>query len=412
MSDSQPNVLIVGGGLAGLNCARHLTAAGMTPLVFEASDGVGGRVRTDSVDGFLLDRGFQVLLTAYPEAKAVLDYNALRLQAFEPGSQIRYDGAFHRVVDPFRRPLQGLESLFGPIGTLGDKIRVATLRSSVLDGPYRDLFLRPRVTTEARLREFGFGNSMLDRFFRPFFGGIFLDDGLRVSSRMFDFVFRMLALGDTSIPEEGMGKIPQQLASLLPARAVRLNSQAQSIEATAVTLTSGERFEAAAVVLACDALTAAGLAGLPDPGSRGVSCLYYAAPEPPVTGRWLVLNGDRRGPINNLCVPSNVAPGYAPPGQSLVSVTVLGEMGQDWEPAVRSQLTEWFGQSAASWRHLRTYRIPHAQPDTADPAEPGLPSRLPSGLYVCGDYRTTPSIQGALLSGRLAAEAVLANARS
>jgi phytoene dehydrogenase-like protein len=412
VSDSKPDVLIAGGGLAGLNCARHLAAAGMMPLIVEASDGVGGRVRTDSVDGFLLDRGFQVLLTAYPEAKAALDYDTLRLQAFEPGSQIRYNGAFHRVVDPFRRPLQGLESLFGPIGTLGDKMRVAMLRSSVLDGPCRDLFLRPRVTTEARLREFGFGNSMLDRFFRPFFGGIFLDAELRVSSRMFDFVFRMLALGDTSIPEEGMGKIPRQLASFLPAGAVRLNSPVQSIDAKTVTLASGERFEAGAVVLACDGPAAARLAGLPDPGSRAVSCLYYAAPEPPVAGRWLVLNGDRRGPINNLCVPSNVAPGYAPAGQSLVSVTVLGEMGEDGEPEVRSQLTAWFGQSAARWRHLRTYRVPQAQPDTADPVEPGLPSRLPSGLYVCGDYRTTPSIQGALLSGRLAAEAVLANARA
>jgi len=229
---------------------------------------------------------------------------------------------------------------------------------------------------------------------------------------MFEFVFRMLALGDTSIPEGGMGQIPNQLASLLPPGAVRLNSPVRSIDARTVTLASGERFEAEAVVLACDGLTAARLAALPDPGSRAVSCLYYAASEPPLDGRWLVLNGERRGPINNLCVPSNVASGYAPSGQSLVAVTVLGQMDEEREPEVRNQLTEWFGQAVQRWRPLRTYRIAHAQPDTADPAEPGLPSRLPSGLYLCGDYRTTPSIQGALLSGRLAAEAVIADARS
>jgi phytoene dehydrogenase-like protein len=208
MDSRDHRVLVVGAGLAGLCCAERLADHGLAPLVLEAAEDVGGRVRTDEVEGCLLDRGFQVLLTAYPTAREVLDYQALHLQPFEPGALVRCGGRFHRVADPWRRPFAALQGVFGPIGSLSDKLRVAALRRRVLQGAVRDLFERPERTTMAALREAGFSTAMIDRFFRPFLGGVFLDTKLETSSRMFEFVFRMFASGDVAIPARGMQAIP------------------------------------------------------------------------------------------------------------------------------------------------------------------------------------------------------------
>jgi phytoene dehydrogenase-like protein len=215
------SIIIVGAGLAGLCCARVLHQAGIPFLIVEASDGVGGRVRTDSVEGFLLDRGFQVLQTAYPEAQAVLDYRDLDLQPFYPGALVYYDGQLHRVGDPLRQPQHFLSTLFSPIGTLADKLRVARLRRRVSQGSIEDLFRRPETSTLAVLKAQGFSDRMITSFFRPFFSTVFFDRELASSSRMFEFVFRMLAAGDTALPAGGMGAIPAQLAGSLPAGTVR-----------------------------------------------------------------------------------------------------------------------------------------------------------------------------------------------
>ena len=180
--------MIVGAGLAGLQCARTLVSAGVRPLVLEASDDVGGRVRTDAFDGFLLDRGFQILLTAYPQCQRALDYDALALRPFRAGVRIRFDGHFHAVDDPFRRPLDALANGFGPIGSLADKLRVLGLRHDVLQGTVEELFARPERTTLETLRGRGFSDGIVERFFRPFLGGILLDLELNASSRMSEFV--------------------------------------------------------------------------------------------------------------------------------------------------------------------------------------------------------------------------------
>src|SRR4051794_26838005 len=185
------DVVIVGAGLAGLCCARLLHQRGVPFLLLEASDGVGGRVRTDVVEGFRLDRGFQVFLTSYPEAKQVLDYKALDLKPFLPGALIRHAGRFHELTDPWRRPFAALRSLFSAVGSFADKLRVARLRSRSLSGTIEDRFRDPEFTTLQSPRDAGFSASMIEGFFRPFLGGIFLDRELRTSSRMFHFVFRM-----------------------------------------------------------------------------------------------------------------------------------------------------------------------------------------------------------------------------
>ncbi|MGY8771058.1 MAG: protoporphyrinogen/coproporphyrinogen oxidase, partial [Pirellulales bacterium] len=407
---SNPEVVIIGGGLSGLCCARRLHEAGVSFQLLEASDDVGGRARTDEVNGFLLDRGFQVLLTAYPEARDVLDYDALNLARFAPGALVRYRGKFHRFADPWRSPRHLFSTAVSPIGSLTDKLRVARLRSRVCRGSLDKLFGRLETTTIDSLRQAGFSERIIEPFFRPFLGGVFLDPELETSSRMFEFVFRMFATGNAVLPAGGMREIARQIANQLPDGTLRTGASVETFERTTVRLTSGEVLQAGAVVVACEAPVAAKLLGDSKPPSgRGVTCLYFAAERPPIKEPILVLNGDGAGLINNLCVPSQVTPTYAPASQALVSVTVLGLPDANVEASVRKQLQDWFGPDVIAWRHLRTYRIPYALPSQAPPALSPVekPGACGDHLFVCGDYLDTASIQGAMVSGRRAAECVL-----
>ena len=413
---------IVGAGLAGLACARELTRAGRAVRVFEAADAPGGRVRTDTVDGFRLDRGFQVFFTAYPEARRVLDLPALRLHPFLAGAQVRVGGAFYRVLDPYRAPVGALAGIAAPVGTLADKLRVLRLRRRALAMSEREIFAGAERRTSEELSALGFTETFVARFFRPFLGGIFLDTSLSTTSRMLYFVYKMLSSGDIALPATGMQAIPAQLAAALPEDTIRCGTRVAVIDrvdgrAAGIRLATGEVQPASAVVVATDVAQAAALTGLSDvPAPRSVTCVYFSAPVSPVRGPLLVLDGEGRGPVLNLAVPSNVAPGYAPAGRHLISATIVGALEASDEVVerdVRVQMTEWFGAAAVrDWRHLRTYRIPWAQfdqsPGRLDPAERDV--RLGGGVCVCGDHREQASINGALHAGRRAAEAVLADA--
>jgi phytoene dehydrogenase-like protein len=406
------DVLIVGAGLSGLCCARKLQEQGIRCLVLEASDGVGGRIRTDTVDGFRLDRGFQVFLTSYPEAKSILDYEALHLKPFLPGALVRYGGQFHELTDPWRRPFAAVRSLWSPIGSLADKLRVASFRSRSLRGTIEDRFRDPETTSLQALQDAGFSKSMIERFFRPFLGGIFLDSELRTSSRMLTFVFRMFSLGNACLPAEGMQAIPQQLAAALPPDSIRLGARVVRVKPGSVTLSTGEELSAKSVVVAVEGRTATELLGDSiSPAGQGTTCFYFSASRSPITQPLLVLNGDGRGPINNLCFPTVAAPSYGPADKCLVSATVVGTANDPDRllAEVRAQLYEWFGSAVQDWLHLRTYYIPYALPVQAPPAlnVPERSVRWQPGIYVCGDHRDTASIQGAMVSGRRAAEALL-----
>lgn len=406
----ETDVCIVGAGLAGLACARRLTQSHLRTLLLEASDRAGGRVRTDVVEGFRLDRGFQVLQTAYPEARRVFDYARLDLRPFQPGALVRRGGRFWKVSDPTRRPGDALLSTRAPVGSPADKLRVALLRREVRSVHPSELLRRPETSTLEALRSAGFSAQMIESLWRPLFAGIQLDPELATSSRMFEFVFRMLADGDASVPAAGIGALPAQLESALPPGSVRCGARVNHVERGRVTIDDGATPVAArAVVVATEAPEAARLVGPPEVGSRSVSCLYFAAGRAPLADPILVLNGEGNGPINNLAVMSNVAPSYAPEGSALVSVSVLEPGEGDGEGAIRDQLRAWFGPRVSRWRHLATYDIAHAQPDQRPPFTPERPVRLSEGLYVAGDHRNTSSIQGALLSGRRAAEAVISD---
>lgn len=415
----QTDVIVVGAGLAGLACAQDLVAAGRKVQLLEASDGVGGRVRTDRVDGFLLDRGFQVLLEAYPEVQRRIDLSALRLRPFYSGALVRFGGVFHRMADPGLEMGDALRSVTTPIGTFADKLRVARLRMTLGMVSSESLLDDPAGTTEAYLVEAGFSEEMIDHFFRPFFGGVLLDPELQVSAKLFRYYFRMFADGPASVPSEGMGAIPAQMASRLPNGTVSLGSRVLSVSPGEVQLEGGEVRSAQEVVVAVEGPEAARLlkGTVADPGSRGVTCLYFDAPNSPTQEGVLVLNGEPHngGPINNLSVLSDAAPSYAPEGRSLVSVTVVGEAGcPKRDPAilesqVRAHLERWYGASTRSWKRIRTVRIPHAQPlQTPALMQPSRrPVRLVDGLLVCGDHRDNASINGAMVSGGRAARAIL-----
>ncbi|KAI8473014.1 MAG: hypothetical protein J3K34DRAFT_453716 [Monoraphidium minutum] len=424
---SEADVVVVGAGLAGLHCTSLLQRGGADALLLEGSDGVGGRVRTDTTEGFLLDRGFQIFLTGYPYAREALDFDALRLRPFYAGARVRFAGGWHTVADPLRHFVDGLLSLANPIGSVLDKVNVGVFRIKATLGSLDALLAAPETTTEQRLRDEGFSPEIIDRFFRPFLGGIFFDTRLSTSSRLFAFVMRMLATGQNCLPEAGIGAVAGQVAAGLRDGSVVLGAKVERIEpgsggAPARVVLSDGRSVAArrGVVVATEGPEAARLLGerlqaSPSKPQAGVGtcCLYFAAAAPPSPDAVLYLNGTGQGLVNNACFPSTVAPSYAPPGQTLVSVSVIGtQPGMDdaaLEAAVRSELGPWFGaDQVAGWRHLRTYRIPFAQPNQAPPTDFSRPVALGGGMYVCGDHRDAATFEGALLSGKRAAEAVLA----
>lgn len=410
-----PSVTIIGAGLAGLSCALRLHEIGIPFQIVEASDAVGGRVRTDEYEGFRLDRGFQVLLTAYPEAQRSLDFVPLDLREFERGALIRRGAGFTRVADPRKHLLAALGSILRPFGTFRDTLQVLSLIHKTRVGKLADQFAKPEGLTLDFLRWHGFSDTLIDGLFRPLFGGIFLERDLVTSSRMFRFVFRMLAGGEAAVPNRGMGEIPQQLAARLPANTIRLNAAVNRLELGRITLSQGETIESQAVIVATEAPSARRLLGdrARFPNSRAATCMYFAADRSPVGEPILVLNADEPGPVNHLAVMSDVATGYAPPGAALISVSILGIPTEDdsrLEAAVRDQLAGWYGQAVRGWRHLRTYRIEHALPEQTAPALDPIerPVALGDGLFVCGDHRDNASIHGAMASGWRAAQAVAA----
>lgn len=415
MSEKQPRIVIVGAGLAGLACARILTAAGKTFTLLEASNSVGGRVRTDVVDGFRLDRGFQVFLPAYPEARRVLDYDTLDLRPFYRGADVFVKDRFHRMADPLAHPLAAARNVRDEVISLRDKWTLLLLRKEVfgMREPPRG---QPTQESEDFLQEFGFSEGIVDKFFRPFFGGVFLEKDLRTTSAMLQFLFAMFDRGGTALPARGMQAIPDQLALSLPPGSLRLNAPVSAVRAGEVTLDTGEVFHADHVILAVTEdvaarllpQTAASSALLP---ARSSTCLYFSSPDMPPGDPILYLDGDGRGPVNSVAVLSRISPHYAPAGQHLISASIIGSPSStELEQVVREQMTGWFGAPLVSrWQHLRTYQIRHAQPEGRQLKLGSAPLSpvIEPGLYRCGDWCEDVSINGALLSGRRAGEAVM-----
>jgi phytoene dehydrogenase-like protein len=409
-------VIVIGAGLAGLTCAKVLAERGVEVVVFEASEGVGGRVRTDDRDGFLLDRGFQVYFTSYPVARRHLDHAVLNPKAFDPGAIVRRGREESVLSDPLRDPKALVPSILSDAATFSDKLRTLTLAAgSLSEGAVSAGELDGTDSSSLEyLRSYGFSERVIDDFYRPFYGGIFLDRSLSTSSRVLRFTFKMLATGKTVVPARGIGEIPKQLAARLPIGAVRTNSPVRSLlregDRVVGVEVGGEEHETDAVVVATEAPAAGRLTGaaLPE-GSVGQVCAYYTA-DGVRSGKKIVLNAEDGGFVNNAVEISAVAPSYAPRGQHLLSAVALGGFGLSDEEIYRrgvADVTRWY--PAADLSPLAVYRIPYAQ----FPQPPGTHEGLPEnhtgtpGLVLAGEYTEDSSINGSMLSGERAAEEVM-----
>jgi protoporphyrinogen oxidase len=407
-SADQHPVLIVGGGMAGLACAMTLQQAGVPFLLFEQDEKVGGRVQTDEFDGYRLDRGFQVLLTAYPEARKFLDYEKLELRKCYPGSRVWYKDKFHRVSDPFRHPLDGVCSVFNPIGSFWDKVKVGMLRLGLLS----TRAMEDTLSTREALAKLGYSQAMIDRFWKPFMRGVFLENELSTSVRKFEETFSLFAKGDTVLPRLGIGEIPKQMAKRLPEDSIFLKQEVKKVGECSLVTSDGKEWQGRAVVLATEEPVANRLLRLKQPNREwnSVDCLYFSLPEKelPCTSPILHLDGSGTGPINNLTFISTLSD-CAPTGRALASASVIGkkEMGIDQVVELANQqLSSWFGERAKKWDFLRAYRIRHAVPNCD--CVPDLETKK-NGVYRCGDYLGLPSIDSAMRSGRLVAESIIAS---
>jgi phytoene dehydrogenase-like protein len=411
-------VVIVGGGLAGLVCARSLTRRGIPFLLLETDDRVGGRLKTDLVEGFRLDRGFQVMFEAYPYAKMELNLDDLRLRRFRQGAYLYHSGKLHAFDSS--NPVQVLRD---PTFGLLDKWKLRHWRLETMGLSTYHLRALTEESAAHFLTHHGFSEAFMERFAKPFFGGIFLDRSLEVSNRQFQWVFKMLCEGSVSLPESGMEAIPAQIAADLPQYLLRESSRVVEIlkdgdRAAGVRLDTNEVFEASAVVLATDPIVASQLSGLPGPeGTKSSTCVYFETPTPVVDQPMLVLNSEGLGRVNHVAPLSVVAPSYAPSGKHLISATIL-----DWDTTPEAELAEivkeelgaWFPKNNLTlWRYLRTDRIRYAQmPQPPHYQRSLLPNETPTpGLYIAGEGTTHSSIDGAIESGARCAALVSADVR-
>jgi len=415
-------VVVVGAGLAGLVCARKLHRAGVPVIVVDAEDRPGGRLKTDRVGGFQLDRGFQVLFTAYPTARRELNLGALSLGSFKKGAHIFHEGGLH-LLEP-QTFMEALKNKFeiarDKTIPLSDKRLLAKFSDSVGHMSPRQAFSGEPMPADEYLRDFGFGDEIMDRFFRPFLGGMFLDKGLNVDARQLCFVWGMLCQGETVVPAEGIEAIAAQIASDIPRYLFRFGYRVQEVikdshgHPTGVRFDTSETLEASTVVIATEGDEAARLVGQPTlEGHKSSTCLYFETPTPMVDGAYLVLNGSGSGIVNHAAPVSNASPSYAPAGKHLVSVSVLGnpdQSDQELAEIAKTELNEWVpNKGAYMWRFIRSYRIRYAQ--MAQPV--GFVEHAPgnatshAGLYWAGEFTENSSIDGAIRSGLECAALVL-----
>lgn len=403
-------IYIIGAGLSGLIAALELERAGFSPLILEGSEGVGGRMKTDQVDGFLLDHGFQVLNTAYPEAKRYLDFQGLKLKTFDPGAVIFEGRTSYSITDPMRNPLKIVGMAFSKVGTLLDKIKMFTLTQELKKKSNEDLFNEPSLPTHQYLREYGFSEQIITNFFEPFFRGIFLEKHLNTSSRMFEFVFKMFALGNAAVPENGMGEIPAMIRRQLSKTQIYFNTPVEKIEGKTIHLSNGEILEADRIIIAVQPdKVLKQLQGQFAP-SRQVINLYFSLQKSFLARPMIGLQpGDHL--VNNLVFMSDVSKAYATEGRALLSVSVLeSDLSQDQLiQAVQAELEHISGVNAEYFKFIRAYHIPYALPNLEDLkySMPMTECKITDHVYLAGDYLLNGSINAAMTSGRTAAEAVV-----
>ncbi|MFD4790232.1 FAD-dependent oxidoreductase [Streptomyces sp. NPDC058459] len=426
----QVDVVVVGAGVAGLSAAHRLTGAGVTTAVLEAAPEVGGRMSTESVDGFRLDRAGAPLITATPVLRTAPGLEPLALRQFAPGVLLHRDGRTHRAGAPApvggargalhvaralasapRGPATAPGRTGTPLGGAWDQARLNAALARIAATPVDRLLARPEQAAADALAARGVPARTVEGFLRPLLAALLCDPGLATSSRAADLALRAFAGGRFAVPAGGAEALPGLLARALPPGTVRTGVRVTSVSTTSVTTAEHGVLRCRAVLLATDARAAAELLpGLRVPDFHPVTVVHHTTDDPApalATGTSLVLDADRGGPVAHTAVLSEVDPGRAPAGRALISSTVLGTPPGDVDSAVRTQLARLYGTPTHRWETLAVHHTPDAVPAMRPAYDPHRPVRLMAGLYVCGDHRDTGTLQGALHSATRAAAAVL-----
>lgn len=427
----QVDVVVVGAGVAGLAAAHRLTSAGVTTAVLEAAPEVGGRMSTEKVDGFRLDRVGRPLTTSGTELRTVPGLEPLALRQFAPGVLLHRDGRRHRAGAPApvggargalhvaralasapRGPVAVLPGRTGtPVGGAWDQARLNSALARIAATPVDRLLARPEQAAADALAARGIPARTVDGFLRPLLAALLCDPELTTSSRGADLALRAFAGGRLSVPEGGADVLPELLARALPPGTVRTGVRVTSVSTTSVTTAEHGVLRCRAVLLATDARAAAELLpGLRVPDFHPVTVVHHTTDDPgPAlsTGTSLLLDADRGGPVAHTAVLSNVDPSRAPAGRTLISSTVLGTPPDDVDAAVRTHLARLYGTPTNRWETLAVHHTPDAVPAMRPAYDPHRPVRLLAGLYVCGDHRDTTTLQGALHSATRATTAIL-----
>lgn len=409
----KPKITIIGAGIAGLTAAVYLHRKGFEIKILEATERAGGRIKTDIIDGFRLDRGFQVLLTEYPETKALLDYEKLNLKRFLPGAIVLYDGGKFEIADPFRRPSALLATVFAPVGSLKDKINTFFLKNRLIRITVPQIFNQPETDTISKLKKYGFSNKMIELFYKPFFSGIFLENYLKTSSNMFDFVMKMFSQGDAAIPEMGMEEIPKQLEAMLPKNSILYNIKVSEINNNEIICENRQIFQTDKIIIATEATGfAKNYIAQNKQKFKSVTNVYFEAELAPTDKSIVVLNAStNRKWVNNLTVMSNISDKYAPTDKVLIAVSLNGNYNIDDKTLsenMKTELHQWYGDQVNNWKLIKTYKVKYALPnqDFVSDELSNSEIQINQNLFISGDHLLNGSINAAMKSGRLVAELI------
>ncbi len=409
MSSTKPKIGIIGAGISGLIAAKTFEEYELSPTIFEASDRAGGRVKTDIVDGYQLDHGFQVLLTNYPAAKKHLDFSALDLQEFLPGSQIFHKGGATVIGDAFRNFTFLFITIFSNAGSFGDKLKVLKLNKQLKKKSLDTIFSDQEKTTLQYLQDFGFSNKMITRFFKPFFTGIFLETELQTSSRMFEFVYKMFGEGLAALPKGGIEKIPQQLAAQLNSTDIQFNTKIKNVKDGVVSLEDGTAMEFDFVVIATEPSQLISNMSNQEIAWKSCQTLYFTSPDQFISKALIGLIADEDSLVNNIFYHNSIATDQKG-NQELLSVTVVKEHNlseAELIKRVQDDLEKYCGITKTQF--LKMYHIPKALPNLQNLQYELAPSEtmLTHSVFLAGDTQLNGSLNAAMLSGEAAAKGVL-----
>ena len=405
MKQKSPSIHIIGGGISGLIAARVLEEHGLSATIIEATDRLGGRVKTDVVDGYSLDHGFQVLLTAYPAAKKYLDFDALELQEFLPGSAIFKNGKQKIIGDPLRNLSLLLPTLFSGIGTVNDKLKILALNRRLKKKSIQNIFAEKEQTTRVYLENIGFSEAIITNFFTPFFSGIFLENKLETSSRMFEFVYKMFGEGNAALPKDGIQAIPKQLFEKLKSTTYVFNTKVKSVENGSIKLESGETLKSNFTIIATQA---SGLvSNLKNQATLWKSCdtLYFEVAKREIKKPLIGLIAMHNALINNIFYHTSLQTS-ATATKELLSVTVIDKQNltnKQLVTEVQKELKELCNIDSCTF--IKQYNIPMALPNLQDIQYEMLPSetRLTETIFLAGDTQLNGSLNAAMIAGERAA---------